>query len=461
MYKLLEDTKIMMNDRVFLSKTVKIAFPVAMQGMLNTVVNMIDTMMIGSLGATAIAAVGLANKVFFVMTLLVFGVVSGSGILAAQFWGNQDVKSIRKVLGLALVLAAGAALAFFLPAVLCPRAVMRIFTTGEETIRIGASYLVLAAFSYPFIAVSNTYVAMLRAVGQVKAPVVIRSVAILINIALNYTLIFGKFGAPAMGVAGAAAATLTARAVEMSALLGVVYLGRSPIACRPRELFGYPAGFVKKFFVTAAPVIGNEFVWGLGVTMYSLAYGRMGNGAVAAITVATTIQDIMAVLFQGLSAAASVILGNEMGAGKLAQAERDAKSFLILQFLLSVAVACLCAATRWQVIALYRVTGEVARDVSRCLLVFSLYMPCKMFNYANIVGVLRSGGDTRVCLFLDCSGVWLIGIPMAFLGGLVLKQPIWMVYAMVTLEEVYKAVFGYLRYRKKKWLRNLAAETDG
>ena len=195
--------------------------------------------------------------------------------------------------------------------------------------------------------------------------------------------------------------------------------------------------------------------------MYSLAYGRMGNSAVAAITVATTIQDIMAVLFQGLSAAASVILGNEMGAGKLAQAERDAKSFVILQFLLSVAVACLCAATRWQVIALYRVTGEVARDVSRCLLVFSLYMPCKMFNYANIVGVLRSGGDTRVCLFLDCSGVWLIGIPMAFLGGLVLKQPIWMVYAMVTLEEVYKAVFGYLRYRKKKWLRNLAAETDG
>lgn len=461
MYKLLEDTKIMMNDRVFLSKTVKIAFPVAMQGMLNTVVNMIDTMMIGSLGATAIAAVGLANKVFFVMTLLVFGVVSGSGILAAQFWGNQDVKGIRKVLGLALLMAAGAAFAFFLPAVLCPRAVMRIFTTGEETIRIGASYLVLAAFSYPFIAVSNTYVAMLRAVGQVKAPVVISSVTILINIVLNYTLIFGKFGAPAMGVAGAAVATLTARAAEMCALLGVVYLGRSPIACRPWELFGYPAGFVKKFFVTAAPVIANEFVWGLGVTMYSLAYGRMGDGAVAAITVATTIQDIMAVLFQGLGAAASVILGNEMGAGKLAQAERDAKSFLILQFLLSVAVACLCAATRGQVIALYRVTGEVARDVSRCLLVFSLYMPCKMFNYANIVGVLRSGGDTRVCLFLDCSGVWLIGIPMAFLGGLVLKQPIWIVYAMVTLEEVYKAVFGYLRYRKKKWLRNLAVEMNG
>ena len=156
MRAILQDTKIMMTDRIFLSKAVRIALPVAMQGMLNTIVNMVDTMMIGSLGATSIAAVGLANKVFFVMTLLVFGIVSGSGILAAQFWGNNDVKNIRKVLGLALLLAIGAALAFFIPAVACPKHVMRIFTTGGDTIRIGASYLSLVALSYPFIAVSNT-----------------------------------------------------------------------------------------------------------------------------------------------------------------------------------------------------------------------------------------------------------------------------------------------------------------
>lgn len=458
MSKILADTKYMLNDHVFLSKAARIALPVAIQGMLNTIVNMVDTMMIGSLGATSIAAVGLANKVFFVMNLLVFGIVSGSGILAAQYWGNGDLKNIRKVLGLALILAEGAAVLFLIPAVIRPEMVMRIFTTGEETIRVGAVYLAVAAFSYPFIAFSNTYVAMLRAVNQVKAPVFISAGAILVNIVLNYTFIFGHFGAPAMGVAGAALATLIARFLESVSLLIVVYAKRSPIACRVGEMIGYSKAFVAQFIRTASPVIANEFTWGLGVTIYSLAYGRMGDNAVAAITIATTIQDIMSVLFQGLSAATAVILGNELGAGKLPRAERYAKNFLILQFLITIVMALLCVAVRWKIIGFYRISEEVALDVSRCLIVFALFMPFKMFNYVNIVGVLRSGGDTRVCLFLDCSGVWLIGIPMAFLGGLFFHFPIYIVYAMVTLEEVYKTVLSYIRYRQKKWLKNLAAE---
>lgn len=169
----------------------------------------------------------------------------------------------------------------------------------------------------------------------------------------------------------------------------------------------------------------------------------------------------MSVLFQGLSAATAVILGNELGAGHLKKAERYAKNFLILQFIVTVIMAFICAGVRWQIIDLYRLGGEVARDVSLCLIVFSLFMPFKMFNYVNIVGVLRSGGDTKVCLFLDCSGVWLIGIPMAFIGGLVLKQPIYIVYAMVTLEEVYKTILSYIRYRQKKWLKNLTLEIQG
>ena len=460
MIKILEDTKVMAADSQFLKKAARIACPVALQGMLNTIVNMVDTMMIGSLGATSIAAVGLANKVFFVMSLLIFGIVSGSGILAAQYWGNGDIKSIRKVTGLSLFLAEGAAVLFFLPAVFCPEFVMRIFTTGTDTIRVGAVYLTLVAFSYPFIALSNTYVAMLRAVNLVKAPVIISSCTIFINIIFNYTFIFGHFGAPAMGVAGAAFATLIARIVEAAALLCVVYMRKTPIACRIKEMFGYSKAFLLQFGRTAAPVIANEFTWGLGVTMYSLAYGRMGDNAVAAITVATTIQDIAAVLFQGLSAATAVILGNEMGAGKLKRAERYAKNFLILQFIITIFAAAACYLLRWKIIGIYSISQEVALDVSRCLVVFVLFMPFKMFNFVNIVGVLRSGGDTRVCLFLDCSGVWFIGIPMAFIGGLILRQPIYVVYAMVSLEEIYKAVLSYIRYRQKKWLRNLAAELN-
>ena len=177
----------------------------------------------------------------------------------------------------------------------------------------------------------------------------------------------------------------------------------------------------------------------------------------AAITIATTIQDIVVVLFQGLSAATAVILGNEMGAGQLKRAEVYARNFFILQFLVTVATALFCAGMRWSFISLYQpgISDQVAMSVSRCIIVFALFMPFKMFNYVNVVGVLRSGGDTAMCLFIDTSGVWFIGIPLAFIGGLVLKQPIHIVYGMVLLEEVYKAFIGYFRYRQKKWLRNL------
>lgn len=452
------DTKEMFRDKNFLRKTVMIALPVAMQGMLNTVVNLVDNLMIGSLGSTAIASVGLANKVFFVFTLLVFGINSGSGVLAAQYWGNQDVKSIKKVLGLALSLAVTGSAAFMIPACANPRMLMRIFTTSEASIGMGAAYLAVAAFSYPCTAVTNTYVGMLRAVNRVKEPVVISCAAIVTNIVFNYILIFGKFGAPAMGVVGAALATLIARVVEMTLILCVVYLGRTPLAGGARDLFGWSRAFLRKFFVTALPVICNEFIWGLGTTIYSMAYGRMGDDAVAAITIATTIQDLVVVLFQGLSAATAVILGNEMGAGNLKRAETYGKNFFILQFLVTVVMAGVCVSLRWSFISLYQpgISDGVAQSVSRCIIVFALFSPFRMFNYVNVVGVLRSGGDTAMCLFIDTSGVWFIGIPLAFIGGLLLKQPIHIVYGMVMLEEVYKAIIGYVRYRQKKWLRNLA-----
>ena len=455
---LTESTKEMFRDSRFLRKALMIACPVALQGMLNTVVNLVDTLMIGTLGATAIAAVGLANKVFFVFSLLVFGIVSGSGVLAAQFWGSGDVKNIRKVLGLSLLLAMGGALFFVVPAIAAPQFVMRIFTTSQDSIALGAKYLRLAALTYPFIALTNVYVAMLRAVNKVVFPVISSCIAIAVNICLNYVLIFGKFGAPALGVEGAAIATFIARVIEIGLVLGYVYIKKMPIACGFTQLFGWPAAFVRKFAATSAPVIANEFMWGLGTTMYSLAYGRMGDEAVAAITIATTIQDIVVVLFQGLSAATAVILGNELGAGKLKRAEKYATQFFILQFIVTMAAAMVVIGIRWPIISLYNITAEVGRDVNMCILIFAAYMPAKMFNYVNVVGVLRSGGDTKMCLFLDTSGVWVIGVPLAFLGALVWHLPIYAVSGLVMLEEVYKAILGYIRYRQKKWLRNLAVE---
>lgn len=442
-------------DKKFLRKTIAIGIPIAIQSLLNTTLNLVDNMMIGSLGESSIAAVGLANKVFFVFTLLLFGVVSGSSILTAQYFGKRDIKNIRRVLGMSLIIGLSGALLFMIAGLFIPKAVMRIFTPSEGTISIGASYLAIVAVSYPLTAITNCYISLLRATNKVKAPVFISLVAILVNVVLNYTFIFGNFGAPRLGVQGAAIATVIARLVECISILSVVYISKGPAAARIKELIGFDKEFIKKYFITVSPVIANEFMWGLGVTMYSLVYGRMGDRAVAAITITQNVEQICVVIFQGLSSATAVILGNELGANKLKDAEKHAKSFFILQLMLTIVMGFVCILIRNPLIDLFSVQKDVASDIIKCLTVFVCYLPFRMFNLINIVGVLRSGGDTKASLLLDITGVWCVGIPFAFLGGIVLGLPIYYVYAMITIEEVYKFILGFKRYKQKKWLKNI------
>lgn len=447
-------------DHAFLRKTVMLAGPVAVQGFLNNILNMIDSLMIGSLGETPIAAVGLANKVFFVFSLLSFGICSGSSVLSSQYWGKKDIIHIKRVLGISLIFSIIGSLCIALPSILMPEMVMRIFTPKEETIVIGASYLAIVAFSYPINAVSQCYITILRSMNQVKAPVIISFISLFVNAGINYVLIFGKFGAPELGAPGAAIGTLVARIFECLAILLVLHIQKHPLVGRIRELFLMEKEFVVHFVKTTLPVIVNEFMWGLGVTMYSLVYGRMGDEAVAAITITQTFEQLFTVVFQSISASTAVILGNEMGANRLDKAEEYAKNFMFLQVALTLVVGTILYFMRWPIISLYNVTPEVGRYVALCFLSFICYMPSKMFNYVNIVGVLRSGGDTISCLVLDTTGVWCIGIPMAILGGFVLKVPIYIVYAMVLSEEIYKTIFGFLRYKKKKWLRNLVVNQE-
>jgi len=450
-----KELKNIAQDKKFIRKTIAITIPIALQALLNTSLNLVDTVMIGSLGQKSIAAVGLANKVFFVFTLLLFGIVSGSSILTAQYFGKRDIKNIRKVLGMSLSMGLIGSLIFVIPSLICPEVVMSIFTPNEGTIKIGAAYLAIVAISYPLTAITNVYVALLRGVNQVKAPVIITLISILIKVVLNYILIFGHLGMPALGVQGEAIATLIARTVECTCILSIVYFQKGPAAAKLKELFAFDKIFVKLYFVTVSPVIINEFMWGLGVTMYSMVYGRMGDEAVAAITITQIVEQIITVIFQGISAATAVILGNELGANKLEEAKTHAKYFIILQFISALIMMMICFVIRNPLINLFNVSDTVGANISNCLIVFIIYLPFKVFNWVNIVGILRSGGDTKVALMLDISGVWCVGIPLAYLGGILLQVPIYLVYAMVALEEVYKFILGFRRYKQKVWLKNL------
>ena len=466
----MEFIKEMFQDKRFLKRTFAITIPIAVQNLLNNLLNMIDTVMISSLGQTEIAGVGLANKVFFVFSLLLFGVCSGSGILASQYYGKRELLSIKRVLTMSLLIGVGGSLLFVLPATLFPETVMRIFTKQPGTIAEGAKYLVIIALSYPLTAVTQAYVSILRSMNCVRIPVVITTVAIGINVVLNYTLIFGHFGMPAMGVAGAALATVIARIVECGTLMIIVFsrkAGDDGIGDFVHTKFkkGRMSGekflnsvFVKKYLGTASPVIANEFMWGLGVTMYSMAYGRMGDEAVAVTTITSTVENLALVFFFGICNAAAVILGNEMGANRLKEAEEHAKRYIVMLLMLTFLGAILTFSVKEPVISLFGMEEEVNAHIRICLTAFALYMPVRMMNCLLVVAILRSGGDTKAALFLDVSSVWLIGVPMSFLGGLVFKFPIHIVYIMISTEELYKFTLGMLRYKKKKWLRNIVAE---
>lgn len=461
--------KAMLQDKSFLKKTLSITIPIACQNLLMNMFNLIDTVMIGQLGVTSIAAVGLANKFFFIFSLLLFGVSSGSSVLASQFYGNRDLVSIKRVLRISLFIGVSASMIFFVSGVFFPEYVMRIFTPKKETIAIGAAFLSVIAISYPLSAITSSYVTVLRSMHYVKLPLMITLGAIAVNVILNYGLIFGKLGLPELGATGSALATLIARIVEVSALLIVVQLHKAGdggvgdfIHSKYDKLKegGIPflnKGFLLKYFSTATPVIANEFMWGLGVTMYSLAYGRMGDDAVAAITITNSVEQIVMVFFFGMCNAAAVILGNELGANELRKAEDHAKYYMIIQFIMSCIGAILTIGLRNVIILIFPVPDLVAEYIKLCLLVFALYMPLRMLNALIIVAILRSGGDTIAALLLDISGVWLIGVPAAFFGGLYFHLPIYTVYALILVEEIYKLTFGYLRYRKKKWLRNIVA----
>ena len=445
----------LLEDRKFYRTLLHLAIPIAAQNFVSSSVNMLDTIMIGQLGETEIAAVGQANQLFFLFTLMLFGINSGSAIFTAQFWGKRDVRNIRRVLGIGLATACSAAALFTILALFFPGQVMSIYSKDPAVIEAGVDYLQIVGLSYIITAVSFSYSAVLRSTEQARLPLILSVISLLSNGILNYLFIFGKFGFPEMGVEGAALATLIARIIEAVLMLVLVYAGKYAPAARWKEMADLSKDFVKRFFKTTIPVILNETIWSLGVSIYSIVYGQIGTEAVAAVNISGTVTNIAMVLFFGMSNSAAIMIGNRIGAGEEDKAFGYAKKLLTLGPLFAVFIGGATILTSGFFLRLFNVSGAVRLDAQRILTVFGLLMPAKIFNLINIVGVLRSGGDTKYSLFLDAFGVWVIGIPLALAGGLLFGLPIYWVSFLVGLEEIFKFLLGIRRFQSRKWINNL------
>lgn len=447
-------------DRDFYQKMISLAVPITVQNLISTSLNMVDTVMIGRLGEANIAAVGLGNQFFFLLSLLLFGINSGSSIFFAQFWGKQDIKNIRKVLGLALLFGGSASVLFSLGAFFVPRLIFRLFTADPLVIELGSQYLRIVGLSYLFTAVSFSFSFASRSIGQVNLPMIVSAVSLGTNTVLNYLLIFGHFGFPQMGVAGAALATVIARLVEVFLLLFIIYRHNGVLASRLMEMFQVSSDFVRHYLQTTLPVILNEGFWSLGMTMYSAAYARIGTEAIAAVQISNTVQSIFMVIFFGLAHACAVMVGNEIGANHRQRAIDYAKKYSLLGPVLGVVIGLALFVFSPAVLSLFKVSEAVFLSAKRILAIMSLLVGIRVFNIILIVGILRSGGDTRFSMYLEIGSVWLIGVPLVFLGALVLHLPVYWVVALASLEEVVKAAIGIPRVISQKWVRNLVSHVN-
>ncbi len=449
----------MFKDKHFFSQVFRIGLPITIQNLTLASLNLVDNIIIGGLGEAAIAGVGLANQYFFLLNLLLFGIASGSSIFTAQYWGSKDIKNIHRVLGLCLLTGGGAAFVFTLGGLFFPAEIIGIFSEDPEVIMLGSQFLRIIVLSYVVTAVTFSYSFTLRSTGTVKAPMAVSIVALSVNTVLNYLLVYGYFGFPALGVRGSAISTVIARFIELALLLFIVYGKAYPAAAKVRELTDISLGFAKRFFKVTVPVILNESMWALGVTLYAVVYARMGTEVIASTNISGTIERIVWVIFLGFGNACGVMLGNKIGEGDDKAAFLYAKRFSLLGPAAAVAIGAVMIFLSGWALSPYNVSTAVYQYAQMNLIVFCCFMWVKVFNYINIVGILRSGGDTTFCLILDTGGVWLVGVPLAFLGGLFWHLPIYWVYALVNIEEVFKLILGIPRLLSKKWINNLTIGT--
>jgi len=439
----------------FYKRMLSLALPVVFQSLLANSLSFVDTLMIGQLGEQAIAAVGLANQMFFLISLLFFGITSGSSIFLAQYWGAKNEGNIKKVMGISLTIAIVGSCIFAIASFAVPNSIMHIFTRVPAVVEYGSSYLRIVAISYIFSAVSQIFSTALRVVGHAKTPLKVAIVSLTINAVGNYLLIFGIGPFPELGVAGAAISTAFSRLVEVIALLVIVYRKHPVLAIREKSAFHWNKRFLNNIVPTCLPVILNEFFWALGMTAYKIAYSKMGINPIAAVNVTESIGNLFFVAMIGVSNATLIMIGVKIGEGKMTLAKIYAKRFILTALGVGIAAGAFEALFASTFASLFNITQQVRQMAIYCLYVNALLLPIKSMNMSIIVGILRSGGDTRYSMFAEMFGVWAVGVPLAFFGSMVLHLDIWNLYLLLGLEEATKLVIGLIRIKKGSWINDL------
>lgn len=446
-------------EKNFTKKLLALVFPIAFQQFMSALVSALDALMLGALSQDALSAVSLAGQVAFVESLFLAAMTIGLSMFASQYWGKGDIPSEEQVFAYVMRVTLAVSAAFSIVGLCIPGGLMALFTDDPVLIGLGAVYLRTVSASYFLTGISQVCLCILKNSGRAAKSSVIGCTSVALNVLFNAVLIFGLLGAPRMGVAGAALATVIARLAEVLWCAREV-AGRGEVKLRPRLMAARDPALRAGFWRYTAPVLGNEIVWGVGFTMYSVIMGRLGRDAVAANAIAGVVKDLIACFCMGLGNGGGILVGNELGAGRLDTAREYGERLCRLAVVCGAVSGLALLALTPLILTLTDLSAQANTYLKGMLAICSYYLIGKSVNSTTISGIFCAGGDSRFGLCCDAVTMWCVTVPLGFLAAFALRLPVLAVYFVVSLDEMVKLPAVYRHYKQYKWVKNLTEKEN-
>ncbi|AOY53261.1 MATE family efflux transporter [Clostridium perfringens] len=451
---------IITRDKRFYKLLFSIALPIAVQNLITFMVSMVDTLMVGALGEIQLSAVSIANNLFFVLTILMFGLAGGSNIMISQYWGKGNVKTIHKILAIMYRVCLLITGIFIFIALFLPKYFMGIFSTDKAVIDFGASYLRIVCIGYLFYSITNCTIMMLRSVKTVSISIIVYTASLVVNSILNWIFIFGNLGAPELGIRGAAIATICARITEFSIVLVFMFIYERKIGLKIEHLLKLDKEILKDYVGLCTPVLCNELLWAIGASMISVIVGRMGTEVVAANSINGVAHQFVTVFIFGMSNATAVIIGNTIGEGKKEKAKEYAYSIGIFSVVMGCISGLMILLIKPFVVNFYNVSYSTKLIAMEIMTVTSGIIVFQSLASNFMMGVLRGGGDAKFVLINDLIFMWLVAIPGGFFVAFVLELPVALVFLVIKCDEILKSLTSVYRVISGKWVNDVTKDYE-
>lgn len=447
-------------DENFGVNFIKIVIPIALQYFLNSSLHVIDTIIVGKLGTTEIAAVGIATQICFILSLCIFGINSGSSIFMSQFWGRSDVANIKRTIGVSLLLNISIALPFVFLFQFFPVQIFNLFSHDDKVISLGAEFLKISSINYILIPVIYTYLTVLKSIRDVFFATLISIITSIINTLLNYILVFGKFGIPALGVKGAAIATVISVLIEFCFLISRLFFGNHILSTKFQELTDFSFSFLKIILSKIIPVLCTEVIWVLGISMYTMIFAKISTDYIASYNIVTSIQRLMSMWTFGIANACAILVGNQIGTNDSEGAFKIAKNCIIISLVIAGFFSVLLYYNIDFALSFFNISSDIYHNCKKMLIICSILMFTKFFNFVAYIGIIRGSGDTKFTFIINTIAIWGVAIPASTIGGFFFKLSVEWIYILVLLEEIFNFIFGIYRFLSKKWLQKIDIELN-